>query len=112
MTPSTITIVALSVMLAATNLGWFYLTVGSAEAVSDRESQCRLEHEALGQALAVLPVAARVDSTPDQVMATAMGAASLKDSFEKDGYLWVGGLGLQFGADGRLTAVQPAWQPF
>ena len=112
MTRSTVAIVALSVALAVTNLWWFYHAVDSASAAADRESQCRLEHEALAQALAVLPVAARTDSTPAQVLAAAAKAASHNDSFQKDGFTWVGELGLQFGDAGRLSAVEPAWQPF
>ena len=112
MTRSTVAIVTLSVALAATNLWWFYHAVDSGSAAADRESQYQLEHEALAQALAVLPVAARTDSTPAEVLAAAAKAASHKGSFQKDGFTWVGELGLRFGDGGRLSAVEPAWQPF
>ena len=112
MTRSTVAIVALSVALAATNLWWLYHAVDSASGAADRESQYRLEHEALAQALALLPIAARTDSTPAEVLAAATKAAYHKDSFQKDGFTWVGELGLRFGDGGRLSAVEPAWQPF
>jgi hypothetical protein len=109
---SSITIAALSVALAATNLWWLYHAVDSAAAAADRETQCHNEHQALAQALAVLPVAARADSTPTEVVAAAAKAASRTDSFQKDGYTWVGELGFRFSDGGRLSAVEPAWQPF
>ena len=109
MTRSTVAIATLSVALAATNLWWFYHAVDSGSAAADRESQYQLEHEALAQALAILPVAARADSTPAEVIAAAVKAASHKDSFQKDGFTWVGRLGLRFGNLGRLSDVEAAW---
>jgi hypothetical protein len=111
-TRSAVVIVVLSVALAATNLWWFYHAIDSASAAADRDSQYRLEHEALAQTLSVLPVAARADSTSADIIAAASKAASHKDSFQKDGFIWVGQLGLKFGDAGRLNAVKPAWQPF
>jgi hypothetical protein len=109
---SSIFIVVLAVALAATNLWWFYRAIDSAAAAADRQTQCHMEHQALAQALVVLPVAARAGSTPAEVLAAAAKAASRTESFQKDGYTWVGELGFQFSDGGRLSAVEPAWQPF
>jgi hypothetical protein len=109
--PSTIAIFALSSALVLSNVWWLYHSVDSASAASDRDTQYRSEHLALAQALAVLPVAARADSTPADVLAAAKAGSGI-DSMQKDGLTWVGELGFQFAANGRLTAVEPAWEPF
>ena len=109
---STVAIVALSVAFVATNLWWIYGAINSAYAAADRLSQYQMEHEALAQTLAILPVVARTDSTPAEVIAAASKAATSKDSFQKDGLTWIGELGLRFADGGRLSAVEPAWQPF
>jgi hypothetical protein len=33
------------------------------------------------------------------------------EPFEKDGFVWVGSLGLKFDESGRVVEAVPAWQP-
>jgi hypothetical protein len=75
-----------------------------------RDTYLQDHKQALAQTLAILPVVARIDATPAEVIAAATAAASHQTSFEKDGYTWVGGVGLRFGENGRLVAALPAWE--
>ena len=109
---STVIIVTLSVALVLSNLWWLYYAFDSGVTATYQAVSLQDNHDALAQALAVLPVAARVDSKPSEVLAAAAGASSRTGSFEKDGFTWVGHLGFQFGDNGRLIAVSPSWEPF
>lgn len=60
---------------------------------------------ALAQALAVLPVAARIDSSREQVLNAARLPGDEVEPYEKDGYVWIGMLGLRFDDRGRVVAV-------
>ena len=77
-----------------------------------RQASLEEHHEALAQAFSVFPVTARPNSTRAEVIAAATEAATHKDSFEKDGFVWVGQLGFRFDERGRVVKVAPAWEPF
>jgi hypothetical protein len=74
--------------------------------------KCQDYRQALAQALEILPVAARLDSTPAKILQAARGAGSAQESFQKDGFEWIGKVGLKLDSQGRLTEVVPAWAPF
>jgi hypothetical protein len=59
--------------------------------------------EALAQALAILQVVGRPDATRDQVLAAAQLPKDAVGPFEKNGYVWVGQLGLKFNEKGRFV---------
>jgi hypothetical protein len=99
-------------MFFVSNIWWIYQSIDSSVTASYREDSCQDNHEALAQALAILPVAARTDSTRKHVLDAAKKAANSSDSFEKDGYIWVGKLGFKFDSNDRLIAVSPVWSPF
>lgn len=110
MNKSTLLSLVLGAALIGTNVLWVYWAVDAGlshtyQAVSLEEHQ-----EALAQALAVIRTAARPNVTSEQIIAAA--ATTLTPSptiFEKDGYTWVGQIGLGFAADGRLVEAVPAW---
>jgi hypothetical protein len=62
---------------------------------------------AVTQLIAVAPVLAR-GATRDEVIAAARQPGDI-EPFEKEGFVWVGQVGLQFGPDGRLQTVSRAW---
>lgn len=105
-------ILLLSIALLGSNAWWLYHAIDAGVTSAYREASWRENHAALAQALAILPVAAQPDSTPAQVLSAAKSAAATKESFQKDGYTWVGELGLRFDTAGRLSKVKTAWEPF
>ena len=107
-----IAIALLVVALVLSNAFWLYQLYDAAVTLDYRNVALQEHREALVQALAILPVVASPEASRDDVIATATKAAQVSVPFEKDGFLWVGSLGLKFGLNGRLEAVAPAWSPF
>ena len=70
------------------------------------------EHrQALSQALAVIKVVSQPTATRESIIAAASAGAPTSGTFEKDGYLWVGLLGLKFHQSGQLVEAVPSWSP-
>jgi hypothetical protein len=109
---STIAIILLSLALVLSNGWWFLQVLDSGVTATYRQASLEEHHEALAQAFSVFPVAARPNATRAEVLTAAAQAATHKDSFEKDGFVWVGRLGFRFDQNGRLAEVAPAWDPF
>ena len=112
MNRSRFTILALLVALLGTNAWWAYRAVDTAVTASYRDAVLNEHHEALAQAIAVIPLASRPDATPTQVLDAARAAVSAAEPFEKDGLTWVGHLVFRFSAQGRLLQLRPSWEPF
>jgi hypothetical protein len=109
---STLAVVLLSVALLASNLWWAYVMVDAGVSASYRHDDLDRHHAALGEAIAIAPVAARASATREEVLAAARAAAKGDQGFEKEGLVWVGELGYRFDADGRLIEVRTNWSPF
>ena len=107
---STIVILVLSAALVLTNGWWIYQMLDAGVTATYRDVAFRDNERALEQTLAVIPIAMQSQATRDEVVAAALAAAEHKDTFEKDGYLWIDRIGLRFGENGKLTAVAKAWQ--
>jgi hypothetical protein len=105
-------VMALVAALLLSNAFWLYNAMDTAVTLEYQGVALKEHHEALAQALAVVPVLSRPNSTKADVLAAATRAAMSRDSYEKDGFTWVGSLGLKFGGEGRLEAVVPSWYPF
>ena len=112
MKKSTVTILVLALALVASNSWWAFQSLDFGVSFTYLEDSYRLHRKALTTAIAVLPVAAQATATPETVVEAAVAAAGGSEPFEKEGYVWVGNLGLQFGPEGRLASVKPAWDPY
>jgi hypothetical protein len=99
---TTVSISLLVLALVATNFWWAYrlLDVGFSytyQGVSLEENQ-----QAISQALAIIKVLGANKASREQVVEAAQKAWSSTEPFDKDGYLWVGRLGLRFNEKGNL----------
>ena len=104
-------IAGLTVALVGTNAFWLYKTIDSAVSYSYLNDSYRAARSSAQQAFAVLPVAARPGSSQADVVAAAVRAGDVAEPFEKDGYTWVGDIGLKFGSDGRVVDAMPSVDP-
>ena len=109
---SSIVIIALAVALIVTNVLWAYRVLDLGVSRTYHEVSFGDHREALAQALAIIPVAVRPGATRTEILEVARRKAQHRDSFEKEGFVWVGRLGLKFEGNGRLVEVVPAWSPF
>ena len=112
MNKSRVAILVLALALIGSNAWWAYRAVDAGVTAGYHEASFREHHQALAQAIAILPVAANPDATPAQVLEAAKQAARTSNTFEEDGFVWVGQLGLKFSGAGRLLEVKPSWSPF
>ena len=111
---STAVIAILFALLVASNAWWAYHAIDAGVTATYQQESFRSTQEALAQALAVLPVAASPTATKEQVILAARrgpGGPASYDTFEKDGFTWVGQLGLRFDDAGRLVEASPSWSP-
>lgn len=105
---STLTITALVVLLVLSNAFWLYQIFHA----RIREALLMAERrEALTQIFALIPVLAQKPNRA-RIIATAADGTLNKVAYEKDGYVWVGSLGLRFTDNGQLVeavTMFPIW---
>jgi hypothetical protein len=105
---TTIAILLLGAALVVTNVGWAYRALDCGVTVAYQSDSLGMHERALAQALAILR-ASSPQAKREDIVVSAAAATGATEPFEKDGYLWVGDLGLRFSETGRLVDVVPAW---
>jgi len=98
----TVFICALLVSLVSSNLWWAYRTLDAGVTQTYARASEEATSEALAQALAILPVVAKAGATRSQVVTAARLPSDQIEPYEKEGYVWVGQLGLKFGVQGQF----------
>lgn len=108
---TTVTIALLVALLLGSNLLWFYTVLDGAVASTHRQQAYEDAQNAARQTLAVLTEVAAGNASRQRVIDAAVRAHPDAEPFEKDGFVWVGGIGLRFAADGRLVEAVPSVDP-
>lgn len=106
-----LTIGILVLLLVGTNGWWAWNALDAGVSAAYTEDSLRDNSEALAQSLAAIEAAGRPGATRQSIIAAALAAGDGAEPFEKDGHVWVGGIGLAFDADGRLTGAETSWSP-
>jgi hypothetical protein len=103
---ATLTVI-LIVALILTNGGWFWGSMNSV--VTDKyQGQMLYERaEMLKDLIAISPELAKGKSKEEIV--SLAEAATGEESYEKEGAVWAGWLGLVFNENGELVEVIPTW---
>lgn len=99
--PKSVTVL-LAVALVASNAWWGYKTIDNGVTMTYRSATLEESQQALSQALAIIKVASARGASRAKIVQAAQNAWQAGEPFEKDGYLWVGRLGLRFDSNGRL----------
>ncbi len=102
---ASITIGVLLAALVVTNAFWAYRLIDAGVSATYRDVSLNDAQIALRQSLALLNSPGVQSSPRSQVIQLAQGAGDGGTPFEKEGYVWVGRLGLAFSANGNLTKV-------
>lgn len=106
---SAIVMTGLSIALVATNAWWAYRSVDFGISYTYQQVSLEKASQALSQSLAIIgALAANPDAPRERLVEVAAGAWSSGEPFEKDGYVWVGRLGLEFGPDGAFVGAVTA----
>jgi hypothetical protein len=103
MRQSTVAISLLAVALVISNGWWAYRTLDAGITSTYQSTSLEESQQALAQALAVIKANAGSNPSRAEIIAAAKAAWPEVEPFEKDGYLWVGRLGLRFNEAGRLV---------
>lgn len=103
MRQSTVAISLLAVVLVLSNGWWAARTLDAGISRTYQRASMEETQQALAQALAVIKANAGASPSRAQVILAAQAAWPSVEPFEKDGYLWVGRLGLRFNEAGRLV---------
>ena len=109
MNRSKIAILALLALLLGTNVWWAYRAFDHAVTMTYTKVSLDDHEQALDQALAIFPIVASGRESRENIIRTMETRFGLSDGFEKDGFLWIGKLGLRFDDSGKLLEVQPTW---
>ena len=102
---------ALIALLITTNGWWAYNALDTGVTYSYSQVSLENNKEALAQSLAVIEAAAQTDATKRSIIQAARTAGSNTEPFEKDGYVWVGSIGLKFDTTGHLMSASRSWSP-
>jgi hypothetical protein len=97
--------IVLLVLLIVSNAWWAYRTLDNG--ITQTYLNDSLQHSSRGfnQAIVILPLVAR-GAGRDEIILAAMQASKLDSpAFEKDGYVFVGELGLKFDDSGKFVGV-------
>jgi hypothetical protein len=98
-----ITTVLLAAALLITNVWWAYRVLDAGVSQTYLRASHDTSAELLTQSLAVLQVVAKPQASRSEILKAAAVPGDTVGPFEKDGYVWVGQLGLQFNEQGRLV---------
>ena len=101
----------LAATLLVSNLWWAFQLFDSGVTKSYMAVSLEDNRIALDQAIAVAKEASRADATQDSIVRAATLSGTHTEPFEKDGFLWIGRIGLKFQDDGTLQDVVRAWSP-
>ena len=103
MKKSRVIISLLSLGLVGSNLWWAYQALDMGVTLTYLQDSFGGQSVMLNQTLSILPVAADPEASQAEVIAAAQLLDHHKPPREKEGFIWVGQLGLQFNDEGRLT---------
>lgn len=102
---STAVISLLAATLVVSNAWWAFQVLDAGVTSTYQDAQLEEEQQALTQALAIAKTMASFGATRAQIVDAAQKAWPEVEPFEKDGYTWVGRLGLKFNDDGKLIDI-------
>lgn len=111
MSKSKLTIVGLGVVLVVSNVWWAYRLLDAGISHTYLGTSLEDNKEALNQTLVLLPVVAQAGTSREKIISAARPAGDSIAPFEKDGFVWVGRIGLKFSNDGKLIEATRAWDP-
>lgn len=104
---STVILSLIIVLLLASNVWWAYGSIDCGISRTYQGASLDDATIALRQTLAILPVVASNPADRTVILEAAKRSADSPASFEKDGFIWVGRIGLKFATDGKLLEVKP-----
>jgi hypothetical protein len=97
--------IILAALLIFTNGYWLYHTIDNGIRQTYQKVSSDNAYEELRQVRAIMAVTLKGEVSRDAVISAATKAANNSAPFEKNGFTWVGQLGLKFNDAGKLIAL-------
>jgi hypothetical protein len=110
MKKSTVAIIMLFVLLLASNIWWLYKTIDFGVTYTHMLDTYEITDKALNQAITLLPVVAQDNISRENIIKAASLPNDTIGPFEKEGYVWVGEIGLKFNEQGKLIKARRSWE--
>jgi hypothetical protein len=104
---TTLIISLLLATLIVSNAWWAYTVLDSGITYTYLRDSYEQNQQALLQSLAITNVLTTEEATRGQVIEAALEICPSSEPFEKEGYYWLGSLGLLFDESDRLVEVVP-----
>ena len=105
MKKSVIIIILLIIFLVGSNAWWVYRLVDAGVSYTYQGVSLEENQQALAQSLEIIKALASSDGSREMIVAAAKKTWDSIEPFEKEGYLWVGRLGLRFNEADKLVEV-------
>ncbi len=102
---SIIIIIILIVFLVGSNAWWAYRLLDAGVSNTYQGVSLEENQQALAQSLEIIKSLASSDVSREKIVAAAQKTWDSTEPFEKEGYLWVGRLGLRFNEANQLVEV-------
>ena len=102
---SVIIIILLTVFLVGSNAWWVYRLMDAGVSYTYQGVSLEENQQALAQSLEIIKTLGSSDVSREKIVAAAQITWGAAEPFEKEGYLWVGRLGLRFNKDNQLVEV-------
>ena len=99
------TVFLLSLGLVVSNVWWAYHSLDEGITLAYFQESYRVRSHLLAQTVAILPIVAEPGASQAEITTAAQLQNNRINPHEKDGFVWVGQLGLQFNDEGQLVKV-------
>jgi hypothetical protein len=109
---STVVIAGLFALLVGSNALWLYALVDAGVSHSYLQSSHATARATAVQALGLLPEVARPGISRQDLIEAAQRMRPGSEAYEKEGFVWIGDIGLRFDGTGRLIEARAAVEPF
>lgn len=107
---SNIVIILLSGLLLASNAWWGYRSLDHGVTLTHTQVAVDDLKQALDQSLSLFPLLASEQMNKDAIIKYFEANFGFKNGFEKNGFFWIGKIGLRFDEREKLIEVQRAWE--
>lgn len=103
-------IVVLIAALIASNLYWFFRMIDHGYHITDMQTTFDNCVTATDQVFSLVPILASGEYSREDIVKAAKGDDPEMFVFEKEGYLWIGRIGIRFSAEGRVEDIRRNWE--
>jgi uncharacterized protein YxeA len=105
-----IVIIVLTILIIVSNALWLYRSLDFGVSYTYLSDSYNDNKNALNQVLTILPLIAEQKCSKDEIIQKAKSYDKSIEPFEKDGYTWIGFIGIKFDEKGKVTEVKKGWE--